>query len=56
MRYKEYPNKLRHILKTAETQHYSDLLINCQNGIKTWKIINNIMNKNIRVNCSQDSS
>ena len=56
MRYKEYPNNLSHIIKIAEKQHYSELLINYQNGIKTWKIINNIVNKNSRVIRSQDAS
>ena len=29
-RYRIYKNKLHHILKIAEKQHYSELLINCQ--------------------------
>ena len=46
-RYKTYRNKLHHILKIAEKQHYSELLMNCQSDIKkTWKIIKNIVNKN----------
>ena len=45
-RYKTYRNKLHHILKIAEKQHYSELLMNCQSDIKkTWKIIKNIKQK-----------
>ena len=33
-RYKTYRNKLHHILKIAEKQHYSELLMNCQSDIK----------------------
>ena len=44
--YKTYRNKLHHIIKIAEKQHYSELLINCQNDVnKTWKIIDSIVNK-----------
>ena len=32
--YKTYRNKLNHLLKIAEKQHYSELLINCQNDVK----------------------
>ena len=47
IRYKTYRNKLHHILIIAEKQHFSELLINCQNEVKkTWKIIKNIVNRN----------
>ena len=32
--YKTYTNKLNHRLKIAKKQHYSKLLINCQNDVK----------------------
>ena len=34
IRYKTYRNKLHHILKIAEKQHFSELLINCHNDVK----------------------
>ena len=47
IRYKTYRNKLHHILKIAEKQHFSELLINCQNDVKkAWEIIKNIVNRN----------
>ena len=46
--YKSYRNKLNHILKKSEKQHYSDLLAaNKSNIKKTWQIMKNIVNKNI---------
>ena len=45
--YKSYRNKLNHILKKSERQHYSDLLTaNKSNIKKTWQIMKNIVNKN----------
>ena len=45
--YKRYRNKLNHILRFAEKEHYSDLLRNCQDNIKkTWNTMKNIINKN----------
>ena len=42
-----YRNKLNHILKKSERQHYSDLLTANKSIIKiTWQIIKNIVNKN----------
>ena len=35
MNYKNYRNKLHHIMKVAEKQHYSELLNNCQDNIKS---------------------
>ena len=44
--YKSYRNKLNHILKKSERQHYSDLLTaNKSNIKKTWQIMKNIVNK-----------
>ena len=44
---KPYRNKLNHILKMSERQHYSDLLTtNKSNTKKTWQIMKNIVNKN----------
>ena len=45
--YKSYRNKLNHILKKSERQHYSDLLTaNKSNIKKIWQIMKNIVNKN----------
>ena len=42
-KYKTYRNKLNHILKKAEKQHYTDLLIANKNNIKKlgklWKVL-----------------
>ena len=47
MNYKSYRNKLNHIVKVAEKQHYSELLNNCQDNIKkSWQIIKCIVNRN----------
>ena len=47
MNYKSYRNKLNHIVKVAEKQHYSGLLNNCQDNIKkSWQIIKGIVNRN----------
>ena len=47
MNYKSYRNKLNHIVKVAEKQHYSELLNNCQDDIKkSWQIIKGIVNRN----------
>ena len=47
MNYKNYRNKLHHLIKIAEKRHYSELLNECQDNIKkTWQIIKNIVNKN----------
>ena len=47
MNYKSYRNKLNHIVKVAEKQHYSELLNNCQDNIKkSWQIIKGIVNRN----------
>ena len=46
-RYKAYTNKLSHISKKAEKQHYTDLLTaNKSNLKKTWQIMKNVVNKN----------
>ena len=46
MNYKNYRNKLHHLIKIAEKRHYSKLLNECQDNIKkTWQIIKNIVNK-----------
>ena len=46
MNYKNYRNKLHHLIKIAEKRHYSELLNECQDNIKkTWQIIKNIVNK-----------
>ena len=45
--YKSYRNKLHHVLKYAEKQHFAELLNNCQDNLKkTWQIMKNIVNKN----------
>ena len=47
MVYKNYRNKLRHLLKAAEKKYYSDLvLVNKSNSKKMWSIIKNIINRN----------
>ena len=47
MQYKNYRNKLNHILKIAEKKHYTDLLNNKKSNLKkTWKIMKGIINKN----------
>ena len=49
MVYKNYRNKLKHLLKAAEKKYYSDLvLINKNNSKKMWSIIKNIINHNKR--------
>ena len=49
MVYKNYRNKLKHLLKAAEKKYYSDLvLINKSNSKKMWSIIKNIINRNKR--------
>ena len=46
-RYKTYRNKLGHILKKAEKQHYTDLLSAIKSNLKkTWQIMKNVVNKN----------
>ena len=46
-KYKTYRNKLNHILKKAEKQHYTDLLeANKNNFKKTWQIMKDVVNKN----------
>ena len=48
IKYKNYRNRLNHILKAAEKQHYSELLKNCQDNIKkSWQIIKGIVNRNM---------
>ena len=50
MVYKNYRNKLRHLLKAAEKKYYSDLvLVNNSNSKKMWSIIKNIINRNKKV-------
>ena len=47
VKYKNYRNKLHHVLKRAEKIHYSELLSNCQDNMKkTWQIMKDIVNKN----------
>ena len=47
MNYKSYRNKLNHIVKVAEKQHYSELLNNCQDNIKkSWQTIKGIVHRN----------
>ena len=49
MFYKNYRNKLKHLLKAAEKKYYSDLiLVNKSNSKKMWSIIKNIINRNKR--------
>ena len=46
-KYKTYRNRLNHILKKAEKQHYTDLLEANKNNIKkTWQIMKDVVNKN----------
>jgi hypothetical protein len=45
-RYKKYKNKLTTTLRSCEKQYYSDILAESKNDAKkTWKIINEIINK-----------
>ena len=45
--YNRYRNKLNIILKSAEKQHFTDLLNSHKdNIIKSWQIMKNIVNKN----------
>ena len=47
VKYKGYRNKLHHVLKYAEKQHFAELLNNCQDNLKkTWQIMKKIVNKN----------
>ena len=47
MNYKSYRNKLNHIVKVAERQHYSELLNNCQDNFKkSRQIIKGLVNRN----------
>ena len=47
MVYKNYRNKLRHLLKAAEKKYYSDLvLVNKSNSKRMWSIIKNMINRN----------
>ena len=49
MVYKNYRNKLKHLLKAAEKKYYSDLkLVNKSNSTKMWSIIKNIINRKKR--------
>ena len=49
MVYKNYRNKLKHLLKAAEKKYYSDLvLINKSNSRKMWSIIKNMIIHNKR--------
>ena len=44
--YKAYRNKLYHLLKAAERQHYQDLLIVHKSNLKkSWQVIKMIINK-----------
>ena len=43
--YKAYRNKLHHLLKAAERQHYQDLLmVHKSNLKKSWQVIKMIIN------------
>ena len=44
-RYKAYKDRLNHIFKKAEKQHYTDLLTAHKNNIKTWQIMKNVVNE-----------
>ena len=45
--YKNYRNKLNHIMRISEKKCFSDLLsVNKNNVKKTWQIMKNIINKN----------
>ena len=45
--YKNYRNKLNHIMKISEKKYFSDLLsVNKNNVKKRWQIMKNIINKN----------
>jgi exonuclease III len=46
IKYKAYKNKLTHILRIAEKQHYLEKFENAKNNLgKTWKIIKALVNK-----------
>lgn len=50
-KYKSYKNKLTNILRLAETQYYSEKLNSVKDDIKnTWRVLNNVINKNVSQN------
>ena len=45
--YKNYKNKLNHLIRIAKRMYYEQQLSNAKSNIKlTWKILNRIINKN----------
>lgn len=45
-RYKQYKNKLNHLLRIAEKNHYGDQLLKHKSNMrKTWEIIKTVVNK-----------
>ena len=53
-KYKSYRNKLTNIIRLSEKQHYSKLLEQHRKNIKeTWKILNEIMNRNKQKTCGK---
>jgi hypothetical protein len=44
--YKKYRNKLHHILRIAEREHYQELILNNKNNLrKTWAVMKEVINK-----------
>ena len=55
-KYKSYKNKLTNILRLAETQYYSEKLNSVKDDIKnTWRVLNNVINKNVSKNSLHNS-
>ena len=49
MRYKAYKNKLTSIKRFCKKKYYNELLENNKNNVKrTWKVINEILNKQVK--------
>ena len=49
-KYKQYKNKLNHVIKGAKKKYYEEQLINYKGNAKLlWKTLNEIMNKQKRV-------
>ena len=54
-KYKTLNNKLNKLLKTAKKNYFSDQLEKEKNNIKnTWKILNNVLNKNHTKPCNTE--